>query len=140
MAPHSRTIEDLTVEEVNEQLVALATESPDFQYNSRHGTASPACHYDAACGGGEGPGCIFGQAFELLGVNVSEIGSGNIREVWEVGFEEADPHPKGTCPPAWSDIQDDQDTGRTWGEAIKNLSPTILSGIKCQESQPVPGQ
>ena len=138
MATYSRTIEDLTVEEVNDQLIALATESPDFRYNS--GPGSPACHYDRACGGKEGPGCIFGQAFGLLGVNILEIGSGNIREIWEAGETEDDPHPIGTCPPAWSEIQDDQDTGRTWGEAIRNLSPTILSGIKRQGSQPVQGQ
>ena len=132
MATYSRTIEDLTVEEVNEQLIALATESPDFRYNT--GPGSPACFYDRGCGGTEGPGCIFGQAFELLGVNILEIGSGNIREIWDPRSE-IEP-----CPAAWSEIQDDQDTGRTWGEAIRNLSPTILSGIKRQGSQPVQDQ
>ena len=100
--------------EVDTAIRVLAAESPDYVYNSTG--SEVACHYDRACGGKEGPGCIFGQAFQRLGASLEEATQVSIHELW------LDTHKNSIVPVGWSTVQVSQDHGSTWGEVNPSLT------------------
>lgn len=108
----------LTVEQIDNELRTLMTEQPNFQYT----TEGAGCFYY------RGPtnkpelcdGCIFGQAFQRLGItketlknDCSRDGIGDLNEPWL-------PDKK---PDYWVCIQSAQDSGATWGSLV-HLLPT----------------
>jgi hypothetical protein len=112
------TLGDKFVPAVEEQLLILASEKPDFVYKEQGVCGS--CKYDGpACYGYKivGPecsGCIFGQAFQRLGWEPPDyIISGTIRDVMEHYMK---------CPEGWVEIQETQDKGKTWKEAVSILT------------------
>tara|TARA_R110002020_G_scaffold3253_3_gene14785 strand:- start:9316 stop:9684 length:369 start_codon:yes stop_codon:yes gene_type:complete len=110
-------LSELTVKEVETKIRALAAESPDFTYNET-GT-SKGCHYHKEILGSKpNKGCIFGQAFQRLGVETTGFGGSPIHLLWNKAHSDGQ-----RCPGEWTEIQEDQDTGSTWGDAIKSLSP-----------------
>ena len=100
----------------------LAAENPDFKYIEL-GTVAD-CRYDGpAVGLGVGgtsevvgnpcSGCIFGQAFQREGVTEGlDIAAG----IFEIAKNLND-----STKNRWNSLQLDQDSGDTWGEAIKQL-------------------
>ena len=114
----SRQIGDLTVEEVERELRALAAENPDFKYNPTEKEAD-ACYYHRQANSDpkENDGCIFGQAFQRLGVTKETLALARYRtainSLWLYTNE--------SVPDSWGYVQRAQDSGGTWGEAIKFL-------------------
>ena len=103
---------------VEEQLLLLAREKPDFVYKEQGvcGTCQydgPACYGDKIVGP-ECSGCIFGQAFQRLGWEPSDYIGGIIRDVIEAYGQR--------CPTGWVEIQKAQDKGSTWKEAVSFLT------------------
>lgn len=83
---------------VERELIALAKEKPLFRYTD----GNSSCFYDRGPFGGlVCDGCIFGQAFQRLGVekihSISDLIEG--------------------CPPRWTDVQSSQDA-----EAVAKLA------------------
>ena len=112
------TLGDKFVPTVEEQLLILSREKPDFVYKERGvcGTCQydgPAC-YGSIIVGSECSGCIFGQAFQRLGWETSDRIGGSIRDVMEKHCVE--------CPAGWVKIQRAQDKGSTWKEAVSILT------------------
>ena len=106
---------------VEEQLLLLAKEHPDFKYNTSGYTVT--CRYDGpATIGGEivGPeckGCIFGQALQNLGWDdKAEMRSGATIDGLVYWLDNQQQLMK------WRSIQNEQDTGKTWSEAVSLLS------------------
>lgn len=108
----------LTVKQINNELRKLMTEQPTFQYT----TENAGCYYH------RGPtndpelcdGCIFGQAFQRLGITketldmeCSRDGIGDLDEPWLT-------HER---PDYWKTIQNEQDSGAAWGSLL-HLLPT----------------
>ena len=115
-----RDISTLTIDEVDTAIRVLAAESPDFVYNTRKSGAG--CFYHKEVLGGEpNKGCIFGQAFQRLGVDMSNIGGDGISSLWSETHDVSTPY--WNFPKEWAEVQSIQDDGGTWGEAIKSLSP-----------------
>jgi len=102
------------IELVETELRRLAKEKPDFIYNPSG--KNVGCSYTgAATNGPECDGCIFGQAFQRLGVDREDLKECTLvisHELRARGFE---------SPKIWLTIQGNQDTGKSWGEAIKHL-------------------
>jgi len=105
----------LTIEQIDNELRKLMTEQPTFQYATR----GARCFYH------QGPtgdtkrcdGCIFGQAFQRLGITkktLDECSRSNIRD-----FKE--PWLTNIKPDYWQDIQTAQDQGIAWGNLIHYL-------------------
>lgn len=109
----------LTVKEINQALLELIEEQPEFIYNTDGGT----CYYS------RGPysdpnhcnGCIFGQAFQRLGIDIKELKKIDRSVNSTIGFvstifvdEE--------IPKYWTTIQGEQDIGVAWGE-LKQFIP-----------------
>lgn len=104
---------------VEEKLRESAAEQPEFrymipQYDAYGGRIPSPCYYASGTGLEGDPecdGCIFGQAFQRLGVSreALALASGGINMIVEL------------CPDSWSSVQHSQDTGTPWGEAIKFL-------------------
>ena len=100
---------------VEKELRELATESPAFSYSGGAGVTA-TCFYHRGVTAEDDPagsscsGCIFGQAFQRLGLQQEDCefygGIGSI----VIG-----------CPNRWTDLQRLQDGGTPWGEAIKEL-------------------
>ena len=116
-----RDISTITVKEVDTAIRVLAAESPDFVYNTRMRGAG--CFYHKEVLGGEpNKGCIFGQAFRRLGVDMDTIGGDDISSLWSETHDVTNPL-GGNCPEEWQEVQNIQDNGGTWDEAIKSLPP-----------------
>ena len=116
-----RDISTLTIGEVDTAIRVLAAESPDFVYNTRQEGAG--CYYHKGVLGGEpNKGCIFGQAFQRLGVDMSTVGGDGISSLWSETHDVTN-YLGGNCPEEWDEVQNIQDGGGTWGEAIKSLPP-----------------
>ena len=94
----------LTIQQVDTAIRVLAAAYPDFIYNE---TSGRGCSYHEDS---YSKGCIFGQAFQRLGVNMREIPDVGIQVLLGAG-----------CPASWNEVQEDQDTGKSWGEAIEAL-------------------
>jgi len=117
-----RDISTLTVKEVDTAIRILAAESPDFVYNAL-GKVGEGCFYHKEILGGEpNKGCIFGQAFQRLGVDMDTVGGDGISSLWFETHDVNNPTSE-YCPEEWKKVQEDQDNGSTWGEAILNLPP-----------------
>tara|TARA_R110002020_G_scaffold80651_1_gene201076 strand:+ start:537 stop:911 length:375 start_codon:yes stop_codon:yes gene_type:complete len=117
-----RKLSELTVKQVDITIRALAAEYPDFVYNKTGKQA--ACFYDkgmANCTSNKG--CIFGQAFQRLGVDTSSLGMESIGKLWRDTHESTftDENDESECPYDWLAVQQVQDKGGTWGEAIQEL-------------------
>ena len=116
-----RDVSTLTVTEVDTAIRVLAAESPDFIYNTRDGQPSVGCFYHKEILGDEpNKGCIFGQAFQRCGVDMDTVGGDSIDRLWNATHGDGEEIDK-TCPKEWEDVQRIQDSGSTWGEAIKSL-------------------
>ena len=116
-----RDISTITIDEVDTEIRLLAAESPDFVYNTRK--EGSGCYYHKGVLGGEpNKGCIFGQAFQRLGVDMSTVGGDNISTVWsEIHF--SSPLGFQHCPEEWDVVQVSQDNGSSWSEAIQHRKP-----------------
>jgi hypothetical protein len=102
---------------VESALREVAKELPNFIYVPQNYPKLPSvgCFYHKGVTGSPHPkrGCIFGEAFRKLGVSESVLkewsAEGDINTVID------------DCPASWLIVQDRQDGGATWGEAIQAL-------------------
>lgn len=123
-----RTMEkpNITFEHLKLEVVKLAQESPDNTYAGIPGLYPPVCKYaEGKCRNGS-VGCIFGQAFQRLGVDPAEvdwIGEGVISDVLEALRIETDSGQR-----VWADkVQEEQDRGICWDEAIEAADAEVDS-------------
>ena len=116
----NRNLSDLSIKEVDTAIRALAAESPDYVYNPS--AKEQGCYYHKGVRGGpESKGCIFGQAFQRLGVDMSTVAGDSINRLW-LDTHDAPPHSLGeACPEEWLEVQGVQDNGGTWSAAIQHL-------------------
>ena len=108
-----KKLSELTIKEVETELHRLAKNNPNFVYNP---SGEGNCYYTK--GHSRGPkcnGCIFGQAFQNLGVSKEELEGKQIsvERLWMDAKKES-------CPDHWGDIQSSQDTGYSWGEIFES--------------------
>lgn len=100
---NSYETEELFIEAVDKEIERLIKENPDFVYPDK---PMQGCNYN--CGPGDNPGkcsgCIFGQAFQNLGAEVSSIGPIGSLIIFR--------------PYRWEVIQKLQDNGVFWGSLI----------------------
>ena len=105
------------VELVEKKLEKLMDENPDFVYSSGSGQ----CHYDSGPNSEEPcDGCIFGQAFQQLGVEKKYLSDDEVRAFLD---RTNSPHSQGVpvdyfpkAPDRWKLIQQKQDQGMPWGK------------------------
>lgn len=117
------------VSAVDEELLKLMEEQPDFQYsNGRNAPVSNTdpdkiilCRYDGPRSDGYGKlygpecdGCIFGQALQRLGVEKQYMNK--VINIHSMFYNQ-----KYEPPFYWTDIQHSQDNGEKWGELKKYL-------------------
>jgi hypothetical protein len=101
------------IELVEEQLVKLMEENPDFVYSDYEKYGLTQCNYH--CGPDNNKdsseGCVFGQVFQRLGISKEELKGlwGNIQQITAQYF---------TCPDSWKLIQFNQDRGMSWGNLL----------------------
>tara|TARA_B100001059_G_C17532313_1_gene426186 strand:- start:54 stop:452 length:399 start_codon:yes stop_codon:yes gene_type:complete len=107
----------LTVEQIDNELRKLMDEQPNFRYNTS-GTLD-TCYYHQ--GPAHAPekcnGCIFGQAFQRLGIT---------KETLAILHDPIETMPNTRWMPHnrpyyWSKIQARQDKGNTWGSLKEHL-------------------
>lgn len=108
----------LTIEQINNELLKLMNEQPDFRYTD----AQPeGCYY--TMGPTSDPlrcnGCIFGQAFQRLKISKKTLKE-DLRYQY-IRAAKADWLPK-EIPEYWGKIQTAQDTGTPWGK-LKSFLP-----------------
>ena len=98
---------------VNDQLKALAQEKPDFTYCEKGNVMG--CFYDRGPNDEEPSdnACIFGQAFQRLGIPRSTLDG-------EHG-DRAIVHKFVRSHKSWVWVQEKQDRGQPWKEAITGL-------------------
>ena len=113
------------IKAVEEQLLLLAKEQPDFRYNTSGVQAT--CRYNAPAvrhvrgsdripAGPDCKGCIFGQALQNLGwdeqdeLNTSSTIDSILSPIRSIRLA------------VWRDVQTAQDNGKTWSEAVSLLS------------------
>lgn len=108
----------LTVKQIDDELRKLMNEQPKFRYVE--GTGPKGCFYT------HGPsndihkcdGCIFGQAFQRLGIS-KELIDYDLRNEY-ITYTTADWLPR-KKPDYWEYIQTAQDDGAAWGSLLKYL-------------------
>ena len=106
-------------EEVERHFRELAAENPDFVYNTSGKCV--LCRYNGGAldsnrnpAGPECSGCIFGQAFQRMGWDdQNEMQSTKRASVLFLNI----PYWH-----RWEDVQTAQDSGSSWGEAVKLLN------------------
>tara|TARA_R110002020_G_scaffold3253_3_gene14783 strand:- start:8594 stop:8935 length:342 start_codon:yes stop_codon:yes gene_type:complete len=109
-----------TVKEIDDALREVMNKQPEFVY--AHDGQS--CYYYKGPTDNECDGCVFGQAFQLLGVAKEELQGPQ-------GFDDsikaarfAFLPPLVQRPRYWSGIQRRQDRGSSWGELLQFLPTT----------------
>lgn len=108
---------EFTVEIIEEKLLELMNEKPNFIYNKTE-TGSVQCFYDKGVSeNNQCDGCIFGQAFQRLGMSKEDLSS-HTEGVMSLPFLEFTP------PWSWNGLQQAQDDGAPWGK-LKELLTTI---------------
>ena len=119
--------------EVDSQLRRLAQESPDFRYGwlvtPTDGGATRGCvgqyagpgqHADGTQGGPDCAGCIFGQALQRMGwSDTKEMAM--TEGIDDLIVELCDARDEVYNPLTWALVQEAQDRGVPWGEAILHL-------------------
>ena len=110
----SKSVADLTVEEVERELRALAEEQPDFVYCL---AASSCCYNQGSPEGPDCSGCMFGQAFQRLGVARNHEDLECKDDIESLGYFHHDVRP----PDSWLTVQSRQDSGFTWRDAVAAL-------------------
>jgi hypothetical protein len=102
---------------VEEKLTELAKEKPDFRYSY---IKDGMCSYNTSCtdfgtlAGPECDGCIFGQAFQRLGIPKENL-------CINISIDKLLLLYRKVPITSWTFVQKAQDNGDTWGEAIKYL-------------------
>lgn len=106
------------IDAVDAELTKLIDKNPDFIYTDIGG-----CFYHTGPKGGEGKcsGCIFGQAFQALGVpkNNMVLWGGLINSKQGKNL----PTYNYSIPDYWIKIQREQDSGENWG-SLKEIIET----------------
>ncbi len=111
-----------TVPEVITEMRKIATERPDFVYveqpmNEPERRTSGCSYVSASVGLSEGEGCIVGQALQRLGFDKAALQpfDGHVASAALTGLGVT--HGEGDY---WIDkVQSKQDTGSSWGEAVR---------------------
>ena len=113
---------NFTIDQLIQEVRNLAAESPHNRYHNRGG----ACFYSKLLCDNGAIGCIFGQAFQRLDIDVEEIdnhadaedfdgyGSSIDRVIPKLGIE-ADSFELSWC----KKVQTAQDNDKTWASAIE---------------------
>tara|TARA_R110002020_G_scaffold3253_3_gene14784 strand:- start:8932 stop:9297 length:366 start_codon:yes stop_codon:yes gene_type:complete len=117
-----------TIKQINNALQEVIEKQPDFVYSK----GGERCYYHTGPQGGVGSkgndcgGCVFGQAFQLLGITKEELkdasqltSNGLIN-----GVEFLFLPPVAQRPSYWKTMQAEQDTGSAWGELLQFLPTT----------------
>lgn len=129
-------MDTITVNRVIEEVRKIANERPDFVYAdqplSTPTLQSNSCSYiSASYGIPEGEGCIVGQALQKLGISEDAlqehegyIASGVLIRL-DIHDQEESEH---TPELEWLDtVQSEQDTKKSWGEAIRVADEALVS-------------
>lgn len=114
------------IKAVEEQLLLLAKEQPDFRYSTSEELVT--CRYNGpatltdlqgnkSLAGPDCKGCIFGQALQNLGWD----DAGELRSGATVDYL-LDHLVLSSNLLMWRSIQNEQDRGKTWSEAVSLLS------------------
>lgn len=120
---------DDVVQLVDAELRKLMDEQPEFVYRDDSASSGP-CHYDKGPGGNPDKccGCIFGQAFQRLGVPRDQLDGMGIRKFLygtkSLKWMETTIARFPNAPQYWRQIQSGQDHGRRWGD-LKYLLPEV---------------
>lgn len=103
-----------TVEQIDAELLDLMRSNPGFIYPDEEGDG---CYYSSGPEGNEKKcnGCIFGQSFQNLGVDKSELSKYGTISLIDFPFL---PQQR---PNYWVLIQSQQDEGVPWGELEKYI-------------------
>ena len=107
---------------IDEKLLELIDENPDFVYSL---VCNFGCCYHEGPTGNEhnSTGCIFGQAFQRLGISVEYLkdnASGSIKTLY-MNFSSGSIH---NIPRYWPIMQRLQDSGSSW----KDLKQDLIGG------------
>ena len=101
---------------IEEKLRELAAEKPDFRYSPADGITLPCFYSKEQQDQEKNDGCIFGQAFQRLGVPKDEL------ELQSCAIGEVVRYYSGSdAPENWTAVQFAQDHGKTWAEAVEML-------------------
>ena len=109
-----------TIEQVDDALRQVIDAQPDFTYTDSG--AGMGCYYNHGPSGNidKCDGCVFGQAFQLLGIPKETLEMcGGINSVSYYFLP-----PTEQRPSYWGDIQTDQDQGRAWHTLLEYLPTT----------------
>lgn len=103
-----------TVEQIDAELLGLMRSNPEFIYPDGE---NDRCYYSSGPEGNEKKcdGCIFGQSFQNLGVDKSELSKHG--KISLIDFPFLPQH----RPDYWNLIQSHQDQGLPWGELEKYI-------------------
>jgi hypothetical protein len=112
----------LTIDNLLAEVRSLAMESPTNKYNrppkKECDVFTACCEYNRGTCDNGSEGCIFGQAFRRLGVEVTKVLP--INNLMREFFGE---HPQMIKDWCWK-LQHCQDTGKTWSEALSLADET----------------
>ena len=110
--------ENITSAQLEAEVRRLAAAEPDFVYRNQLGIGDNCSYIAARIGGDVGRPCIFGQAFQNLGVSVEDLRAVEGRKIGSAfAFLTG-----GRAPEGWTRVQEMQDEGCSWGEAIGGLT------------------
>ena len=108
-----------TIEQVDDALRQVILAKPHFTYSDGKFTS---CYYHqgpstntASC-----DGCVFGQAFQFLGVKKDVLAKSG--SILTAAFPFLPPEEE--RPSYWRSMQTDQDSGREWGGLLEHLPTT----------------
>jgi len=101
---------------VNSALKEIAEKNPEFVYKPKT-SKMDGCHYDRkSVDGPECSGCLFGQAFQMLGW------SDQFEKESDYSIIELCGYCKVPSQKNWTNVQLTQDTGNSFSEAVKILN------------------
>lgn len=111
---------EVDLAELKAEVIRIAKENPNTVYTSKRDDGE--CRYIEEDGT---PGCIYGNAFLNLGVPPEVIerheGYGIDKVLSGKHYWERNDNPLMSEMRALWEVQSEQDVGRPWGEAVKNL-------------------
>ena len=112
-----------TIQQIDDALRKVINKQPDFVYSN----GSEQCYYHKGPIDNDCEGCLFGQAFQLLGVSKEELQKTSVMSNDDSikTIEFAFLPPLVQRPRYWTTMQGRQDTGVAWGELLQFLPPIV---------------
>lgn len=110
----------VTEEQVRQALVeAVAEKGEDYVYSNPEGESAKDAVVSCSYVHGDVPGCLVGNALHRLGVPLSALEARELRGAYSVAKEVIDvTDGRGTFYTLLGEVQDAQDNGAMWGDAL----------------------